>query len=417
MSLAHGVYTGVMRLATPALLVHLGRRSHRQGAGVDDWRSRLGWVTADGRRPIWIHAASAGELQAVAPLAAALAAQAPVHLSVFTGSGRGRARHLLAALPVSLSPLDLPGAWRRFFVRIEPRLALVAETELWPNLLAEAQRRALAVVLVNARMSPRTCRRLARFPGTTRELLRALSLVLAQGPEDLDRFRFLGLPEARGRVVGSLKETWIIPRADREQGRRWRAGALAGRRVWVAGSVREGEEEALATAVGRLREQADAPVTILVPRHPERSAAFAASLGKVGIPVLPEAALAGAPVAPGAVILVARIGVLLGLYAAADVAFVGGTLVPLGGHNVLEPALSGLPVLVGPSTENVAAVVSRLRAAGALCEVANGEELGEMVAALLADAGRLKTMGAAARRMGANPAPLARTLAALEPYL
>jgi len=416
-SFARGIYTGVMRLAAPALLVHLARRGRRQGAGADDWRSRLGWVAVDDRHPVWIHAASAGELQAVAPLVAALAAQAPVHLSVFTGSGRVRARHLLEALPVSLSPLDLPGAWRRFLTRIEPRLALIAETELWPNLLAEARRRALAVVLVNARMSPRTCRRLARFPGATRELMRALSLVLAQGPEDLERFHFLGLPQARGQVAGNLKETWIIPRADREQGRRWRAGALAGRRVWVAGSVREGEEEALAEAIGRLRQRVEAAVTIVVPRHPERAAAFAAGLERAGIPVLPETALAGAPVAPGAVILIARIGVLLGLYAAADVAFVGGTLAPLGGHNVLEPALSGLPVLVGPSTENVRAAVSRLRAAGALCEVSSGGELGEAVAALLADGGRLKAMGEAARRAGSNPVPLTRTLAAIEPYL
>lgn len=417
MTIPRRLYTAALGLASPAILAHLARRSRRQTGLREDWRARLGHVARDTRSPLWLHGASAGEIQSLAILAAALGKTHPTHLSAFTSSGLGRAQMLLPDVPVDLSPLDLPGAWRRYLARTVPRLAIVAETELWPNLLAAAARRELPVVLVSARMSVRTARRLGRFPATAQALMNALTQVLAQSEEDLDRFVALGLPSERGAVTGSLKNALVIPPAAREQGAVFRSRLCAGRPLWVAGSVRTGEEEAIAEAVAEVSKVHPDAVALIVPRHPETATAFSGALRARGLGVQGAGALdANEPLAPGAV-MVDRVGVLLSLYAAADVAFVGGTLSPLGGHNVLEPALLERPVLVGPSLGNVHEAAARLKAAGALSIVRSGGELGREVAALLSDPEGVKHAGQAGARVAADSAALTATVSAIEKLL
>lgn len=411
MTLPRLAYTTALRIGSPALLLHLARRSRRQTGAEDDWRARLGRGERDERAPVWLHGASAGEIQSLVPLAAALARTQPVRMSAFTATGRARARGLLPDVPVELAPLDLPGAWRRYLDRVAPRMAVIAETELWPNLLAAAAARDLPVWLVSARMSEATARRLQRFPATARELMQSLRGVLAQTGQDRERFVALGLPAGRARVSGSLKHALAIPDAVRERGRRLREVLFGERPVWVAGSVRTGEERAVADAAGRVRDDHPEAVPVVVPRHPETAPAFAAALARLGFAVHGGDVLdAGIALPPGAALVADRVGVLLDLYAAADVAFVGGTLSPIGGHNVLEPALLGLPVLVGPSLDNVLGEVKRLKDAGALAIVRDGAALGSELAALLGNPVALRAMGEAGCRAAGDDTALNTTL-------
>lgn len=418
MNLSRTVYTGALRVAAPALLVHLARRTRRQTGGADDWRARLGMVAPDDRRPLWMHAASAGEMQSAASLAAALAPDFPMRISAFTATGRAAAARLVPAARLDLAPLDLPGAWRRYLERVRPRAGILVETELWPNLLATAARRGLPLVLASARLTPAAAARLARFPGATRAMLAALTRVLAQSEDDLARFVALGLPPERGRVTGSLKEALTVPAAARARGAALRAGALAGRRVWVAGSVHAGEEAAVAAAAAQVCAAFPDAVAVVVPRHPEDAPAFVRALGARRVPVLDPEALAGsAPVPAGVALVVARVGVLLELYAAADAAFVGGSLVPVQGHNVLEPALLGVPVVTGPYLGSVRMPAQRLKVAGALTIARDGAALGAELMGLLADLSAARAAGAAGRATAANPAALAATVAGVRELL
>ncbi len=408
------VYTAVLRLGSPFVMFHLARRARRQTGAADDRRARRGYVAEDRRSPVWLHGASAGEIQSLAPLAAALQSDYPLRVTAFTATGRARARALLPGVDVDFSPLDLPAGWRRYLSRVRPRLAIIAETELWPNLLAVARERAVPVWLVSARMSPATERRLRRFPATARELMESLHGVLAQSEADLERFVRLGLPAGRGRVSGSLKQALLIPGHVREQGERLRRRCLPERPVWVAGSVRSGEENAIAEAVSVVHERHPGATAIIVPRHPETAESFSGALRLAGETPLSAAVLDGdGPLPSGATVIVDRVGVLLDMYAAADAAFVGGSLSPIGGHNVLEPALLELPVLVGPSLDNVRRDVDRLKAAGALSLVRNGRELGNELAALFDDAAQREDMGRAGAAVASDDAALKVTLEAV----
>lgn len=414
MTLPRFIYTTALRLGSPLLMLHLARRARRQAGTADDRRARRGYVMEDTRFPVWLHGASAGEVQSLAPLAAALQRDYPLRISAFTATGRARAAALLPQVYGDLSPLDLPGAWRRYLSRVRPRLAVIAETELWPNLLAVARERGLPVWLVSARMSAATERRLGHFPATARELMASLEGVLAQSEADLERFVRMGLPAGRGRVTGSLKQALLIPGYVRERGERLREQYLPTRPVWVAGSVRSGEESAIAEAVSVVHGRHPDATAVIVPRHPETAESFRGALRLGGGTALSAEVLDGdKPVPPGATVVVDRVGVLLEIYAAADAAFVGGSLSPIGGHNVLEPALLGLPVLVGPSLDNVRRDVDRLKAAGALALVRNGRELGSELAALFEDSAQREAMGRAGAAVASDDAALKATLEAL----
>lgn len=418
MTFARTAWTAAVRLSTPLVLPYLARRARRQARSHDDWRARLGRGTRDSRHPVWIHAASAGETQAAAPLAAALAQTHPVRMTVFTASGRLRAAALVPAVPVELAPLDLPGAWRRFFERVEPRLAVVVETELWPNLLAAASTRNLPVVLASARLTPVVARRLARFPAATREMLTTFARVLVQTAEDLERFVALGLPRERAVVAGSLKEASTVAPKTLAHARTLRDGALAGRRVWVAGSVRSGEEAPVAEAVAAVAARVANAVALVVPRYPEQAREFAAALESRGIRAFGGDALdAVKPLPAGSAVVVDRLGVLQMLYAAADAAFVGGTLVPVGGHNLLEPAIVGVPVVVGSDLDNVRVAADRLKRAGALSVVRDAGGLALEIGSLLADTEAARAAGEAGRRAAQASTALEATLAELSPYL
>ncbi len=382
--------------------------------GLDE-RFGLGAALPGAAGAIWLHAVSLGEVTAAVPLLRELRVHYPDDwLVVTTATPTGRARALslgLDRLTVRYLPYDLPAALRRFLARLRPRVLIVMETELWPNLYRACAERGLPVLLASARMSARSARRYAYFGSLFRDIFTAEVIVAAQTADDAARFVTLGSAAARTPVVGNLKFDIQIDPEISAAGRALRAALFGARPVWVAGSTHPGEEEEVLDAhTVVLRAQPDA-LLLLAPRHPQRFDAVAALLGRRGLAWVRRSA--GRAVAAGeAVFLIDTVGELLKWYAAGDVAFVGGSLVPIGGHNLLEPAALGLAVVTGPSDANGREIAALLLRAGAVARVATGALLGERIAMLLGDATVRGQMGAAGSAVvRANRGGVARLVA------
>ena len=416
------VYSLLIRCAAPfafALALWRGRRDRRYWEGAGE---RFGWGRTLGAAPsIWLHAVSLGEMTAAAPLVRALRSrypESPLVLTTATATGRARARALFGdAIDVRFLPYDTPGAVARFLDRIRPRLALVMETELWPNLFAECRRRGVPLVLANARLSARSVARYRRFAGPLRDIFSATSLIAAQSSEDAERFIAVGAPSAKTRVVGNVKFDLDVGPEVIARGRELRAALGGARPVWIAGSTHAGEEEQVLAAHAQLQLRQPNALLLLVPRHPERFEAVADLLSR-GALRFARRSSGRMPDAATAVLLADSVGELVTLYAAADVAFVGGSLVPIGGHNLLEPAALGLPVLTGPYQANGRDIARLLLEQGAARQVADARELEAAVAQLLADPAERQRMGGAGRHIvGANRGSVARVLELIEPML
>ncbi|HYW91078.1 MAG TPA: lipid IV(A) 3-deoxy-D-manno-octulosonic acid transferase [Gammaproteobacteria bacterium] len=392
------VYSLAFRCLLPlalAYLLLLGRRDRRYWRG---WSERFGRVVpvAAGRRTIWVHAVSVGEVMAATPLIRRIMAERPetgIVVTTFTPTGRERA---MAAFGDSVRhcyvPLDLPGAVHRFLDRVRPELAIVMETELWPNLFDQCRRRGVPVVLANARISRRSLhayRRLRRLAAWT---LARVSLAAAQSETDAHRLDALGLPRERLRITGNLKFDFPFDPAERRRGLHWRASWGPRRPVWIAASTHEGEDEQVLRAHRALRQRIPQALLVLVPRHPHRFAAAYTLCTGQGFAVARRSA--GETPGPRTdVFLGDTMGELMLYYAAADLAFVGGSLVRVGGHNLLEPASLGLPVLTGSDVFNFADISAALEEAGALRVVRDAGELADAVASLMDQPERAHAMG------------------------
>jgi 3-deoxy-D-manno-octulosonic-acid transferase len=379
------------------LVLWRGLRDRGYWQGLSE---RFGWGGRTSSQPaIWLHAVSMGEMSAAAPLVRALCArypQYPLVLTTATPTGRARARSLFgAAVDIRFLPYDTPQAVARFLDRSRPRLAIIMETELWPNLFNECARRGVPLVLANARLSPKSVARYRQFGSLLREIFSASSLIAAQTREDAERFMAIGAMSARTHVVGNIKFDVELSTAVIDQGRELRAAFGSERPTWIAGSTHAGEEEQVLAAHKELSRDA---LLLLVPRHPDRFDAVAALLARSGIPFTRRSS-GRAPDGATQVVLVDTVGELAALYAAADVAFVGGSLVPIGGHNLLEPAALGLPVLTGPFYANGKDVARLLLQQGAALEVKDARELAAALRLLLADPARRQRVGAIGRRI------------------
>ncbi|PWG64895.1 lipid IV(A) 3-deoxy-D-manno-octulosonic acid transferase [Sediminicurvatus halobius] len=418
---ARALYAQLVRLLVPFALARLLWRSRRAPAYRRRWRERLGYGAAVPGRPLWVHAVSVGEVMAALPLIDAFRARHPdVPLLVTTTTPTGAERvadRLGQAVIHRYLPFDAPGAVRRFLDLAEPRLGIVMETEIWPNLIAAAEARGLPMVLANARLSARSARGYARFPALVRPALRGFAAVAAQTQADAERLCALGASPERVEVTGSVKFDQRLPAAQREAGQGLRAQLGAGRPVWVAASTHEGEEIAALAAHRRLRDRLADAALILVPRHPERFDGVAAETRRAGwTPV--RRSRGEVPDTDAAVFLGDTMGELPLYLAAADVVFMGGSLVAVGGHNMLEPAALGLPVLTGPQVFNFQAVAELLDEAAALRYVDDAESLATALAELLADAPERDRMGrAGAEVVAAHRGACERTLALVEPLL
>jgi 3-deoxy-D-manno-octulosonic-acid transferase len=303
---------------------------------------------------------------------------------------------------------------------VQPRLAVIFETELWPNLYRECGRRRIPLVLASARISARSVGRYQRLGTLFRETLARTVLVAAQGAGDAERFRALGADPASTHVTGNIKFDFELPADIAARGARLRAQYADGRPLWVAGSTHGGIEElAVLEAQRRVRAQHPGALLVLAPRHPPRFDEVAQALHASGVSfVRRSTAAATVTNADCEVLLLDSLGELLDFYAAADVAFVGGSLVAVGGHNLLEPAALGVPILTGPHYHNSEEIARLLIARGAAQVVHDGAELGGRVSALLADAAERERMGAAGRAsVDSNRGALAKLLALIEPLL
>lgn len=388
-----------------------------------------------GASTLWLHCASVGEVRAARPLIGALLERYADHrllITTMTATGAEQVRALTNDLPDTLAPrlehrfipLDWPGSARRFVARVRPALAIMFETELWPNLLHACRRRGVPVAVVNGRLSPRAFERYQRIKPLMREALHGVSWLAAKSPADAERFIALGMPAERTDVVGSLKFEVAPDKQALEVGKRLREdveasaetgseAAPGGRPVWVAGSTRDGEEAALLEAHATLRQRYPEALLVLVPRHPQRFDAVAAESRKAGF-VTVRRSQKEPVTAATAVYLGDTLGELGALYAAGDVAFVGGSLVPLGGQNVVEPASLGRLVLTGPSLENFDDVAEPLKAAEALEQVADASALAEALVQAFNNPVEARRRGSAGQAVVAQQrGALERTLAGL----
>lgn len=411
-------YSFLFWLAWPWLWLDNRRRLRAQPVETRRQGERFGVLADDmPQGGIWLHAVSLGETRAAFALLEQLAQHwpgLPLVVSTTTETGAQAARGFTGA-PIRhfYAPYDLPSAVARLLDTLRPHVLLVMETELWPNLFAGARARGVAVVVVNARLSDRSYRGYRRWAGSlARAVLEDAALILAQDTLDAQRFVALGADPARVRVTGNLKFDMTPPAEAVEQGRALRAH-WPWPKVWVAASTHEGEEERVLDAQRALREAGLAVLLVLVPRHPQRFEAVARLLESRGLPYARRSR--GEAVSPDtSVCLADTVGELMCFYASADVAFVGGSLVPVGGHNLLEPAALGLPVVSGPHLHNFREIATRLREAQALIVVEEADALTAALHALLQDADRRTRCGAAALAVvEANRGATARVVAAL----
>jgi len=353
-------------------------------------------------RVIWLHAVSVGEVLAVTRLVRTLDVVLPdcqVVISTTTRTGQAVARERFDANRVFYCPLDLPWAVRAYLNALRPCLLILAETEFWPNLLSGCFRCGIPVAVVNARISDRSWPRYRKLRRLWRPLLSRLSSVLAQSPTDAERLLALGCPPQRVRVAGNLK--FDVRAAQEAEATRLLRAMAAGVRLVVAGSTLDGEEEALLQAWPQVLPADPNLALVIAPRHPERFAAVAALLACSGCAWVkrsewgPEPA---EPLRPGTIVLLDTIGELASVYSLASVAFVGGSLVPAGGHNPLEPAQFGVPIVIGPHYANFTAIADSLRQHDAL-RIADKDQLAAVLIELLQDRPAAEAMGARAREV------------------
>ncbi len=387
------------------------------------WPERFGYCPGlDEARPVlWIHAVSVGEAHAARPLIARLLNEYPhcqVLVTTMTPTGARTVRQsFMDAVSHRYIPYDLPGAVRRFLERIRPRLCLVMETELWPNLFHGCRSRAIPVVLANARMSEKSRRGYACLPGLVRSTLADVSLIAARGRPDADRFLGLGAEAERIVVTGNLKFDIRIPRSLIEQAESLRRDLSVNRPVWIAASTHEGEEKPVLDAFFRVLARHKDCLLIIAPRHPERFGAVADLCLRAGARTA-RRSRGVAEFAAVQVLVLDTLGELPLYYAASDIAFVGGSLVPTGGHNMLEPASLGVPVITGPHVCNFSEISDQLKRSGAAWTVADSRELADTVCELLGDANLRHQAGESGKRLvEENRGGIDRLMHSLQPYL
>ncbi len=409
------LYNLLWHAALPLLPLRLWWRGRKEPGYRESIGERFGRY---GPRPagplIWIHAVSLGETRAAQPLVQAIRRRYPDHrllVTHMTATGRAAARDLYGDYATfAFLPYDLPWAVRRFVAHFRPQLGVIMETEVWPNLVRACRAAGVPVLLANARMSEKSARGYARVGALAREALADFSAIAAQTPADAERLAVLGAQSVE--VTGNLKFDATAP-ADTEA----RAAALRAlfgvRPVFLAASTREGEEALLLDALAAHPLPAGA-LTVIVPRHPQRFDEVAELLARRGLAFMRRSDARAVP-ADCAFVLGDTMGEMSAYYAASDVAFVGGSLLPFGAQNLIEACAVGAPVLIGPSTFNFTAAAAEAVRRGAAVQVADAAALLREAARLLTDAGARAWMGEAGEGFcAAHRGATARTMAIVE---
>jgi 3-deoxy-D-manno-octulosonic-acid transferase len=425
-----GVYSAlllaVLVLGAPYWLLRMAT-SGRYRAGL---AGRLGWVPKQlraavaGREVVWVHAVSVGEVMAAAQLIRELIAARPelrIAVSTTTATGQRLAKQRLPELPVFYLPLDFALVVRRYLRVLRPKMLVLMESELWPNLIEECAKAGVPMAVVNARVSDRSFPRYLRLRRLWRPLLGKISLFLAQSAETAERLVRMGAPAERVQVTGNLKYDLREKRESPLVGM-LRERLPVGARMVVCGSTLEGEERILLAAWPGVLMVVPEAVMVLAPRHPDRFAAVAAMVAASGFTVVRASEFrerpdARGPVAAGSIFLLDTIGDLAAMYSLGAVAFVGGSLVAAGGHNPLEPARFGVPVLMGSSFENFREIVGELREHDAV-RIVSSATFGETLVDLLHHTDEARAMGERGREVfDAQAGATARTVQALTALL
>ncbi len=402
--MARLLYTLLFYLAVPIVLLRLLWRARKAPAYARRWRERFGLVPPlQANKVIWVHSVSVGETLAAVPMIKALQqryADARLVVTTMTPTGSERVKASFGDTVYHVyAPYDLPDAIARFIERVRPDLLIIMETELWPNLIAGCRKRGVPVVLANARLSDRSARAYGKLPGFTRSMLGNLSAVAAQHSDDGNRFCKLGLPPQHCQVTGNIKFDLDLDETLREKAAALRhqwCGEDESRAVLLAASTHRGEDEQVLNAFQRILESHSNVLLVLVPRHPERFDDVAELCRQHGLAVVRRSS-GEIPGAGQQILLGDTMGELLAFCGASDVVFVGGSMVPVGGHNLIEPAAWAVPVLSGPHLFNFSEASKLLLNAGGMQVCKNSSELAMAVIQLLNDQSRRTGMAQAAK--------------------
>ena len=412
--MTRNVYTFLLYLLLPFTPLKLLWRAKKQPEYLQHWRERYGFYTLQFAKPvIWLHCVSVGETRAAEPLIKILLHKYPNHqvlLTHTTPTGRTTSEQLLGdSVARVYLPYDLPFAVNRFLKHFQPAVGVLMETELWFNLIASCKQQAIPLLLVNARLSEKSALGYAKLGRLTQEGLHQLAAIAAQTAQDAKRLQNLGAPNVNKpnasklniSIAGNLKFDVIPPGDAMAQGQLLRNAMGQQRPVLLAASTREGEESLILDAVA----EANIPdlLTIIVPRHPQRFEQVAELLKKRGVSFVRRSMLANETISPNiSYVLGNSMGEMFTYYAACDIAFIGGSLLPLGGQNLIEACSMGKPVLIGPHTFNFEQVTELAIAAGAARRVQNTDELAENIKALFADQTKRQAMSRAALNFSAE---------------
>ncbi len=386
------LYRSLLWVLQPLVRLRLNRRARSEPEYGQRQAERFGHVPPEIRpHCVWFHTVSAGETIAAAPLIRQLAGEfpdTPFLVTTMTPTGSQQVVQRLGdCVDHCYAPYDFTAGVKRFFQRVQPEILVLMETELWPNLIGEAHAAGIPVVLVNARLSERSARGYQRISGLSRPMLGKLSDIACQSQAHVERFISLGADPQTTKALGSVKYDVTLPQDFPQRVRYWRNQfALGDQLVWIAASTHPGEDALVLQAFQTLRQHLPETKLLLVPRHPVRTDEVVELARGAGLQVACQSVCTEKQLDEAPDVLVGDVmGTLLELYGVANVAFVGGSLVPVGGHNPLEPAVCGLPIICGPHQFNFTDVMAHLSELDALQTINTADELGSVVLDLLRD--------------------------------
>ncbi|MDF1689927.1 MAG: lipid IV(A) 3-deoxy-D-manno-octulosonic acid transferase [Cycloclasticus sp.] len=392
-------YSALLYLLSPFFVLRLLIRGRKAPAYLNRWGERFGWYgKGQPQGVIWFHTVSVGEAEAAFPLIDMIVSrfpETPVLVTTTTPTGSARVKAFLGhRVHHVYLPYDMPGAMRRFYRCFKPAIAIILETEIWPNMLHQAKLRHVPSIIVNARLSEKSAKGYAYLGRFMRQTLANITHVCAQTDESMKRFVHLGLDKDKISVPGNIKFDIDMPAHLLEQADVIRRDWFQQRPSWIAASTHEGEDEKVLDAFSTIKKQHADTLLVLVPRHPERFNAVAKLCEKKGYTVTRRSEQKSSRVTTD-VFLLDTLGELKLYYATVDIAFIGGSLVPTGGHNMLEAAAQSVPVLFGPFVHNFTEISNRLLVKQAARQVADADELATWVIELLEHAEKRDQMGMA----------------------
>lgn len=400
----NALYSAGLYLLVIWALAHLVWRGMRYSPYLRRWRERFGFVEKlDSKDVIWVHAVSVGEVRTVARLVDFLKSEFPdksILITTMTPTGSEQVRQLHGdSVLHCYAPYDLPGSVRRFLDRTRPTQAFVIETEFWPNILRLCEERGIPTLLLNVRVSPKSFKGYSKFPNFIRCMLNRPTVIAAQSEQDAERLLALGAPEDKVTVTGNLKFDLEPPVGVEDTARHLRKRWGAARPVWIAASTHDGEEPKVLDAFKRLLDTHSDAMLVLVPRHPERFAGVDKLCRRAGYTVERHSERREPLPAETQILIGDTMGELVSFYAASDVAFIGGSLVRHGGHNLVEAMVVGTPCVFGPHVFNFEQSSRTALEYGAAEQVRDPKALAATIAAYLEDPDRRRRAGDAARRV------------------